>query len=184
MARVRNNVAIRGLTGSFGDQMVIKIDKAGRTIVANKSEFDENRVFTAPQLAQQEKFREAAAYAKGARSLPVYAAKAEGTPMHPYNVAVADFLLPPQIKAIDLSGWTGEPRQVIRVQALDNVEVKSVNVTILDATDAVLEQGPATKGDGGWWTYETTASAAGNPRVRATAEDLPGHTATLTQSRN
>jgi len=90
MAKVRNNVIVRGLSGSFGEQMVIRIDKAGRTIVSNKPEFDENRVFTSDQQAQQEKFREAVAYAKDVKEEEVYLTKAEGTPMSPYNVAMAD----------------------------------------------------------------------------------------------
>jgi hypothetical protein len=107
MAKVRNNVVVRGLSGSFGDQMVIKIDKAGRTIVSNKPEFDENRVFTPAQQAQQERFREARAYANGAKDQEVYVKKAEGTPMHPSNVALADWFHAPEIKEIDLSEWTG-----------------------------------------------------------------------------
>ena len=75
MAKVRNNVVMRGLSGSFGDQMVITIDKAGRTIVSNKPEFDPNRIFTPEQITQQKTFREAAAYAKGQ---PEYIAKADG----------------------------------------------------------------------------------------------------------
>ena len=69
MAKVRNNVVMRGLSGSFGDQMVIKIDKAGRTIVSNKPEFDPNRQFTPQQLDHQEAFREAANYAKVAKEI-------------------------------------------------------------------------------------------------------------------
>jgi len=85
MAKVRNNVIVRGLSGAFGDQLVIKIDKAGRTIVANKPEFDENRVFTPAQLEHQEAFREARAYAKDAKDQQVYVEKAAGTPMSPAN---------------------------------------------------------------------------------------------------
>lgn len=184
MAKVRNNVVVRGLSGSFGDQMIIKIDKAGRTIVSNKPEFDEDRVFTPAQQAQQEKFREASVYAKDAKDLEVYAEKAEGTPMHPYNVALADWLHAPEIKDINLSAWTGEVGQAIRIQAMDDVEVKQVSVVITDEEGAVLERGMATADNGDWWTYRTTATASGNPKVLVAAEDLPGHITKMTKSLN
>jgi len=57
MAKVRNNVVIRGLSGSFGDQMVIKMDKSRTDHREHKPEFDENREFTPAQQAQQERFR-------------------------------------------------------------------------------------------------------------------------------
>ena len=50
------------------------------------------------------------------------------------------------------------------------------------AERAVLEQGPATKEDGSWWTYQTTTTASGNPKVLVAAEDLPGHSTELTKS--
>jgi hypothetical protein len=173
MAKVRNNVVVRGLSGSFGDQMIIKVDKAGRTIVSNKPEFDENRAFTPAQQTQQERFREAVAYAKDAKDLAVYAAKAEGTPMHPYNVALADWFHAPEIKEIDLSDWTGQAGQYIRILAMDDVQVTQVSVVITDAQDAVLEQGTAVKDDASpWWIYTTKTTATGSPKVLATAEDL------------
>lgn len=182
MAKVRNNVVIRGLSGSFGDQMVIKLDKAGRTIVSNKPEFDENRVFTPAQQVQHERFREARAYAKDAKEQEVYISKAEGTPQSAANVAMADWFHAPEIKEIDLLEWSGQAGQCIRIQAMDDVEVKEVSVVITDENDVVLEQGPAVKGEGSWWTYQTTASADANPKVLVAAEDLPGHITRMTKS--
>jgi hypothetical protein len=184
MAKVRNNVVVRGLSGSFGDQMVIKIDKAGRTIVSNKPEFDENRVFTPAQQAQQERFREASVYAKDSKDLEVYADKAAGTPKHPYNVALADWMHPPEIKEIDLSEWTGQVGQCIRIQAMDDVQVKQVSVVITDEQDALLEQGAAVKdSDSSWWTYQTQTVVTGNPKVLVAAEDLPGHITEMVRSK-
>jgi len=184
MAKIRNNVIVRGASGSFGEQLVLKIDKAGRTILCNTPTFSPNRVFSPAQLASQEKFRQAAAYAKDARMLEVYVRKAEGLPVNSFNVALADWFRPPEIQSIDLSAWTGEAGQPIRVQARDDVEVKLVSVEITDENGTVLERGPAFKEDGGWWTYSTTAPASGNPSVSVTAEDLPGHTASQTRSLN
>jgi hypothetical protein len=179
MAQVRNNIIIQGLSGSLGSQLVIKQDKAGRTIVAVPPTIDPNRVYTADELMRQEKFRDAAVYAKGAKSQPVYAEKAEGTPMTPYNVAIADWFHAPEIMEINVDGWSGGVGQLIRIQAVDNVEVTQVNVVITDNLDVVLEQGAAMRAEGAWWEYTTTATSPNNAKVVVTALDLPGHIATM-----
>lgn len=177
MAKVRNNIVIKGLSGSLGDQLVVKQDKGGRTIVAVKPEFDENHVFTEAQKEVQENFREATAYAKAAKTNEVYTDKAEGTARSSYNVAVADWFHAPEILEIDVSAWSGAAGQVIRVKAMDDVQVTQVNVVITDNAGTVSEQGQAVLSDGLWWNYTTTASAPQNPRIVATARDLPGHIA-------
>ena len=181
MAKVRNNMLVRGLSGAVGEQFVIRKDKAGRTIISNIPTFDEKRQFSEAQLAQQEAFREASAYAQTAKDQEVYVAKADGTPMHPRNVAMADWLHEPQIKDIDLSGWNGQAGQIIRIEAVDDVQIKQVTVVITDETGTVLEQGAAVKTDDLWWTYTTTQAASGSPKVIVSAEDLPGHIAKMTK---
>jgi hypothetical protein len=46
MAKVRNNIMVRGLSGAVGEQFVIRKDKAGRTIISNIPTFDEKRQFS------------------------------------------------------------------------------------------------------------------------------------------
>jgi hypothetical protein len=181
MAKVRNNIMVRGLSGAVGEQFVIRKDKAGRTIVGNIPTFDENRQFSEAQVAHHEAFKDAAAYGKSAKGQDIYAVKAEGTPLTPYNVAVADWFHPPEVKDIDLSGWNGQAGQTIRVKAIDDVQVKQVTVVITDETGAVLEQGAAISGNDGWWNYTTTKAASGTPKVIASAQDLPGHIAKMTK---
>jgi hypothetical protein len=65
-------------------------------------------------------------------------AKADGTPMHPRNVAMADWLHEPQIKDIDLSSWNGQTGQTIRIEAVDDVQVKQGTVVITDESGTVL----------------------------------------------
>src|SRR5215212_2937298 len=89
LARIFNNIFVRGLTGSVGDQFVIRKTRYGQTIIANKPMFDENREFTDPQKAQQEAFRQATNYAKFAKNQPVYVNLAKGTNVTGYNIAVA-----------------------------------------------------------------------------------------------
>ncbi len=184
MTKMLKNVVVNGASGTLGRQIVFRSGKAGRVIMSNMPRFSADRVFSPAQLEQQERFRRAAAYGKVAKALPVYVEKARGLLTSSYNVALADWFHAPEIEEVDLSAWTGEARQVIRVLALDDVEVVSVNVTIMDETDTVLEQGSATKDAMDWWTYSTSVPAPGNPKVRVTVQDLPGHSTTLTKSRN
>ena len=177
MAKVRNNIIIQGLSGSLGDQLVIRQDRAGRTIVGVAPTFDPNRTYTEAQLDRQDKFREAVAYAKDAKGEEVYADKAKDTTRTPYNMAVADWFHAPEILEMDVSAWQFEAGQTIRIKAVDDVQVAQVNVVITDSTGAVVEQGQATRADGLWWNYTTTAAAPEGPRVVATARDLPGHIA-------
>ena len=179
MAKVRNNIIIQGLSGSLGEQLVIKQDKAGRTIVGVAPSFDPNRTYTEAQTEQHEKFRDASIYAKGAKGEEIYVEKAEGTPMNPYNVAMADWFHAPEVTEIDAEAWSGQAGQMIRIQAVDNVQVSQVNVVITDAENAVVEQGAAVRAEGAWWAYTTTATVAGEVKIVVTARDLPGNIASL-----
>ena len=179
MAKVRNNIVIQGLSGSLGDQLVVKLDKAGRTIVGVSPTFDPNRSYSEAQLEQQDHFREAAAYAKSAKSQEVYIEKSKDTPRMPANVAMADWFHAPEILELDVSAWHGAVGQMIRVKAMDDVQVTQVNLVITDSAGAVLEQGQAVRADGLWWNYTATATAPESPRIVVTARDLPGHIAQM-----
>jgi len=175
VAQVRNNIFVRGLSGSVGDQFVVKLDKNGRTIVSNMPTFEVNRKFSEQQLDQQEKFRDAIEYAKTAKTQQIYIDKAEGTGRTPANVAMADFFHAPEVLELDINNWHGEVGQVIRIKATDDVKVTQLNVVITDGAGTVLEQGAAVQDENRWWSYTTTAVAADNPRVIVTARDLPGN---------
>jgi hypothetical protein len=174
MAKVENNIFVRGLSGTLGGQFVVK---QGRncTIVSKQPVFDENRTFTEAQVDRQSKFREAVAYAKGAKGWTVYVEKAKATNRTPYHVAISDFCHAPEITNLDMSAWNGEAGQVLRVQVVDDVKVTQVSVVITDEAGNVLEQGPAVQGEGTLWTYTTTVTTQNGVHVVVTARDLPGN---------
>ena len=181
MAKVQNNIFIRGLSGSLGDQFVIRKGKAGSTIIAAKAASNPDRTFNADQLAHQDAFREAIAYAKSAKDEPIYIAKAEGTTKSSFNVAVADWFKAPVVHEIDASGWNGGIGQTIQVKAQDEIHVAKVHVEINGENGTLLEQGDAVQADGLWWTY-TTTTVVSNPAtsmIVATAQDLARNTAEL-----
>jgi hypothetical protein len=183
MAKVRKNIVISGASGMLGDQLVLKRDRAGRTILSVKPTFPEDREFTQLQKDHMEDFREAVEYAKAAgKTEAIYAEKAEGTALSGFNVAVADWFHEPEIGEIDLSGWTGQAGEPIRIKAVDDVKVEKVTVIITDAEDVLIEQGAATPENGLWWVYTTTQAAAGQPKVIAMAQDLPGNIARMVKN--
>ena len=173
MARVKKNVVMKGLSGVLGDQVVIKRDKAGRTIISVMPTFPDDREFSDLQKGHMADFRRATQYAKAAaRAEAIYAEKAEGTPMSAYNVAVRDWFRAPEIGEIDLGGWTGQAGEPIRIEVM----VERVTVIVPGAEGVVIEQGAAAQeADGLWWVYTTTQAAPGQPKVIAVAQDLPGH---------
>lgn len=188
MAKVKKNVVMKGLSGTLADQVVVKQDKAGRTIIAVKPTFREDRVFSEAQQEQIEAFKEATQYAKvAAKTEAVYAEKAEDTPRSGYNVAIADWFHEPEVDEIDLSGWTGQVGESIRIKALDDVKVERVTVMIVDEADVLIEQGTAAQEagqeDGLWWVYTTTQAASGQPKVIAIAQDLPGNIVRLMKTK-
>ncbi len=176
MAKVQRNVVINGVIGKLGDQLVLKRDRTGRTIISIKPTFPADREFSEMQKAQQGAFKEAVAYARTVAKIePVYAERAEALNRSAYNVAIADWLHPPEIGAIDLGAWTGRAGESIRVKAEDDVVVVRVMVTITDERGEVIEQGEAKRVDGVWWVYTTMQAAPETARVIAVAEDLAGH---------
>jgi hypothetical protein len=182
MPKVLGNLVINRLSGTLGDQLVIRTSK-GRTIVAAKPTYSGERVYSPAQLAQQQAFREAAVYAKQAKGQEIYSLKANGGPRSPYNIAFADWLNRPQILEVDLTGWRGASGDLIRLRAQDDVQVTEVAVTISDDEGAVLEAGLATDLGALWWEYTTASSFSGRLTLTIAAKDLPGHTSEYSQVR-
>ena len=125
-------------------------------------------------------FKAAVAYAKAALADPVrrsvYAAIDQARRRGLIATAVADYLKPPVVDAIDLGAYHGAVGDPIMVRASDDVEVTGVTVVIRDESDAVLEQGAAVAQAGAWRYTATAAVAAGQSvTIEATATDHPGH---------
>lgn len=176
MAKVVKNIITQGLSGSLGHQISFRHDAAGRTILGLKPTRNGDHTGSERQLAHQERFRKAVAYARvAARTEPAYAAQA--TALHSaFNVAVADWFREPEIAEVDLTGWNGNAGEVIRIQAHDDVEVQTVRVTVMDGSGGELEAGTAERVNG-WWVYTTRNSHPLTSPVHIVARDLPGHEA-------
>ncbi len=186
MAKILNNLVMQGTSGQLGNQLVFRQGKGGQTIIATKPTYSAGRTFKPTQLAQQEAFRNAIAYAKTAKDEDVYITKAQGTTLSAFNAAVADWFGKPQVLEIDASNWTGAVGQIIRVKAQDDTQVARVLVVITNDAHIVLEQGNAVQADGLWWEYTATATISDltTAQVSATAYDLPGNSHRLAGNNN
>jgi hypothetical protein len=109
MAKANNNIFVRGLSGSLGEQFVIRKGRGGQTIVSNMPSSSEGGQFNHEQLDHQETFRHAILYAKTVKNDDLYIEKAAGTTMTPFNAAVADFFREPTILEIDAVNGRAEP---------------------------------------------------------------------------
>jgi len=84
----------------------------------------------------------------------------------------------------DPNPYRGQAGESIHIQASDDFQIADVEVSITDASGAVLERGAATPlGDGAGWNYITTTSLPPDQTVsiEATATDHPGHKGSKTR---
>src|SRR5690606_21210213 len=94
-----------------------------------------------------------------------------------FSRAVKDFLHQPVVQELDTRRYTGQPGDPIAVRAYDDFRVAAVEVTIYDASGALVERGAAvSQRNGVSWLYTATQANAtpAGCRVQAVATDLPG----------
>jgi hypothetical protein len=162
MTEVNLNETVDGYRGSIG-RLVFKRYK-GRTIVSRKPKIEKPP--TEAQLAQRERFREAAAFGKSAQADPAllefYAPIALERNISVYVLAMGDFLSLPTIKPLDLSKYKGRVGDPIMISAKDDIGLDDVDVTIVSNQGAPIEQGKAVEigARSGKWVYTATAPVA------------------------
>jgi hypothetical protein len=177
MAKQARNVVTHGLSGKVGDLLVFRQVK-GQTIVSNAPKV--SKKLSEKQQAQRRRFSRAVIYAKAATGRPeskeIYDALAARKGRTPFTVAVADFLNAPEIRNLDLSHYTGQAGDAIRVEVSDDAIVKRITVSITNADGSLVEEGDAqSDASGHVWTYTATqanANLAGD-KIVVTVHDLP-----------
>lgn len=179
MAECKNNIVTHGLSGKVGDLLVFS-QRNGKTVVS-KAPKDRTGELSDKQKAHKLKFQKAVLYAKGVLNdslkKELYEAKADNSiGMSTYNVAVADLLNAPDIEEINLSGYEGNPGDVIKITATDDFGVVAVTVKIENADGSLVEEGSAVN-NGAEWIYTATASnpdLAGD-KITVQATDNPAN---------
>ncbi len=159
MAQSKNNIITHGLSGKVGDIIVFS-QRGGKTIVS-KAPRKRTGELSDKQKEHHEKFQKAVLYAKGAlqnaATKQMYdeaTAKKQG--VNSYNIAVADLMNAPKIEQIDLSAYTGQIGDTIKIKAYDDFAVKAVTVEIQNADGTSVERGNAVN-QGTEWVYTATA---------------------------
>ncbi|MBC8436050.1 MAG: hypothetical protein H8D88_00650 [Bacteroidetes bacterium] len=181
MAQTTSNALTKNYRGKFGNHFSFR-NRNGKSILASlpKRKRKKDRGSAAQQQTRR-RFANASHYAKHVLLEPDmladYTARAKKG-MTAYNVALTDFLLSPWIETIDVEGYTGNPGDLIRVQAFDDFQVTEVNIRIIDANGNQVEAGPCQAVSRGiWWEY--TASVAitslAGIQIIAIARDNPGN---------
>ena len=162
MSDVELNPTVDGYRGSIG-RLVFKRYK-GRTIVAKKPV--RAKELSPVELARQETFRDAVAYAKSVLADPIarefYKPIALQREISVYALAMGDFLKKPYIKPLDLSSYKGNIGDTISIRVVDNIGLADLDVKI-DAQDGTpIESGKAVESGAGSgkWTYTATAQVA------------------------
>ena len=177
MAKFGINNTTHGLSGKV-DQFVYK-QWFGQTLAAKLPR--KPSTASGIQTGIRSMFKEAAKYAKAAITDPVKKAlyKKHASPgQTAYNLAIADFFRPPEIGEIDATGYTGQIRSTISIEAADDTKVVKVEVRINNADGSLAEQGEAVlQTDGLHWLYTSTTvnAALAGDSITVTAYDLPGN---------
>ena len=184
MAKLDPNTLIGILRGKLGD-LVFVLAKDGTVIVKRRPVRGAD--FTGPELGNQSRFTQAAAYVKRVRQQPeiyaIYQAAARVSGKRACDLAHADFRHPPIIQDVDLQGYSGRIADPIRVQATDTLGVVSVCLTLAGLDELLLEHGDAHLEPGSsQWLYraQTELPAGQTIVVHATATDRAGNSVTKT----
>ena len=182
MAILKPNPLIGALEGAVGDLVFAKT-KDGRVRVQHRP--IRKAPFRSGELLRQACIRGGNEYVARVRRQPdqyaVYQNAARITGKRACDLARSDFLCPPAVGDIDVSGYNGTPGQSIAVQATDDFGVVSVSVVISDVAGVVIEQGPAELDETtDRWRYTTTVPVATGQTivVHVSAADRPGNVVT------
>jgi hypothetical protein len=179
MAESNNNLLTHGLSGTVGGMLVFR-QRNGKTIVAKRPAKSKN--VSEKQVAQRYRFQQAVFYSYTAVNSPetgelykTAAKKSKGK--SPSNIAVADFFNAPDIRDVDLSGYTGVAGEQIRIVVSDDFAVKTVTVSITNADGSLVEEGSAVQSIGALWIYTTEQNneSLDGDKIVVAASDLPGN---------
>lgn len=152
-----------------------------RTYFSTIPSFPKNRKFSDQQIAHQDRFRDAAFYAKSVMkddSLRMkYQPKAEKLQLTVYNVAIRDFFRPPKTKSINAEEYSGKPGDEIVIRVVDDVEVVRVHV-VLKKNGEIVEEGDAVRDKFNAMLWRYAAKKENEPSgmmMEVCAFDLPGN---------
>ncbi|MFT4092667.1 MAG: hypothetical protein QM640_03420 [Niabella sp.] len=175
MAESKNNVVMHGASGKV--DLIVFSQRHGKTVISKAPAHSVTH--TPAQDAVRQKFQQAVIYARAAiaDAAKKQAYKAAAQPgQSAYNVALADFFNAPDIQEIDVSGYTGNIGDQIKIAVTDNFKVAGVAVSVHNGDGTPVEAGNAVQdADGLHWIYTATAANASltGDKITVTATDAP-----------
>lgn len=178
MAKQKGNILTKNLRGMVGKQVVFK-SRQGTDYVAGAPV--RHAPFTANERKNQNAFRDRSIYAsdlwRDEKYADIYrkAAAALGKKTA-FQAAQHDILHPPKIVAVHTAAYKGAPGDNIYIQAIDDVKVMSVLVSITSAEGKTIEHGNAVESDDKLlWIYTAQKENATwqGTKIVITAYDIP-----------
>jgi len=189
MAKSENNEVMYGARGKVGNLVVFKNYGDGKTIIAKVARKRDKPVYSEDQQFAKERFKEGVIYAKGVVQDPILSAfyKPYVKPgLSVYNLALADFCKPPEIKTIKTDNYQGNIGDFITIRATDNFGITTLKVLISKPDGSLVESGLAVKApNGSDWIYTSTAgngSPAVDLEIKIQASDTPGNVTEFEQT--
>ena len=183
MAKIKDNLLVRGASGNVGKQFVYR-KRGDDTFITRMPATDKNAKPTQQQEKVRDLFTAASGYATGVIADPKlkaeYQKKAKANAGRTaYNVAFRDYLKAPVVKSIDTEMYKGTAGTTIVIDARDDFRVVEVFVSIKTAAGVLVEEGnailnPINRNE---WFYKATQNnaALSGSIIQATAKDLPGN---------
>jgi len=138
--------------------------RKGKTVLGMKA--IRNGEPSQAQMAHQERFKEAVAFAKSALATPALRAFYEPIALEReitvYALAIGDFLKRPEFQYVDFETYKGRVGDTIEIKAVDDVGMAHVDVKISSQAGTLIESGAALEsGSGtGKWIYTATVPVA------------------------
>jgi hypothetical protein len=184
MAKVNDNVLMKGVSGTIGGQLTFR-QIGGKTFVS-KYQRPPSVAATEKKVAVQTKFGMATAYGRRVVRDPELKALYQAVVkcgQRAFNIAVIDAMQAPVVESIQGENYHGHIGNPIIVRATDDFKVAAVVVSVYNQAGNLIEGGNAILQDneGMNWLYiaQRENTEYNGSTVKAVATDLPGNMASL-----
>jgi hypothetical protein len=163
VAKIKFNGLVSEVSGGVGGLVVRR--SRGKFILSDKPTVSEAEPSEA-QLDQRKLFARAVAFGKFAIEDPAlrafYEPIAQQREITAYALAIGDYLKAPSILPLDLSAYRGQVGDSIGIEAVDDLGLAGVSVSLVANDGTPIEQGNAVEigARSGYWTYTATAAVA------------------------
>ena len=183
MSKTTESKLTKSYSGIFGNQVLLKNRKGKSVMTIPPQKIPKPP--TEKMIKWRKHFAHASQYATQSLldpdKLAAYTAKSRDG-LAPYVVALTDYLHPPYVDEVEISGYRGNPGDKICVSAYDDFMITGVGVQIFDPAGNMLEEGDCVFNlSSGMYDFTVTVAVQKlrGVTITATARDLPGHTGKL-----